>query len=109
LLASCGPTGDTDGDRITDRVEVCNYNSNPNSTDTDGDMALDGAKDGCEVASLNADRVVNAGDQLLLSQEIVRVPPPAKLVNFDLQKDGAVNAGDQLLMAFFISPPGQCP
>jgi Tol biopolymer transport system component len=109
LLASCGPAGDTDGDRITDRVEVCNYNSNPNSTDTDGDMVLDGAKDGCEVASLNADRVVNAGDQLLLAQEIVRVPPPAKLVNFDLNKDGGVNSGDQLLMSFFISPPGQCP
>jgi CSLREA domain-containing protein len=108
-LSACGSSADTDGDRIADRIEVCNYNSNPNSNDSDGDVALDGAKDGCEVASINADRVVNAGDQLLLSQEIVRIPPPAKLVNFDLNKDGAVNAGDQLLMSFFVSPPGQCP
>jgi CSLREA domain-containing protein len=108
-LSACGPVGDTDGDRISDRIEVCNYNSNPSSVDSDGDVALDGAKDGCEVASINGDRAVNAGDQLLLAQEIVRVPPPAKLVNFDLNKDGSVSSGDQLLMAFFISPPGQCP
>jgi CSLREA domain-containing protein len=106
-LTACGATGDSDGDRLTNRIEVCNYNSDPNNTDTDGDMALDGAKDGCEVASLNADRVVNAGDQLLLAAEIVR--PPPRLVNFDLNKDGSVSSGDQLLMAFFISPPGQCP
>jgi hypothetical protein len=108
-LSACGPTGDTDGDRVTDRVEVCNYNSNPGNADSDGDVGLDGAKDGCEVGSINGDRVINAGDQLLLAQEIVRVPPPAKLVNFDLNKDGSVSSGDQLLMAFFISPPGQCP
>ena len=113
-LSSCGPAGDTDADRIQDRIEVCNYNSNPNDTDTDND--LDGfqttglTKDGCEVASLNNDRVVNAGDQLLLVQEILRETTPSlRLVSFDLNKDGAVNAGDQLLMLLFISPSGQCP
>jgi polyhydroxybutyrate depolymerase len=109
LLADCGPAGDNDSDRLNDRVEICNYNSNPNSNDSDADIALDGAKDGCEIASINADRVVNAGDQLLLSQEIIRIPPPAKLVNFDLNKDGSISSGDQLLMAFFVSPPSQCP
>jgi hypothetical protein len=113
-LASCGPAGDTDGDRIQNRIEVCNYNTNPNDTDTDND--LDGfpttglTRDGCEVASLNNDRVVNSGDQLLLVMEIVREPTPSlRLVNFDLNKDGAVNSGDQLLMVWFIAPSGQCP
>jgi hypothetical protein len=58
---------------------------------------------------LNADRVVNAGDQLLLAQEILRSPPPPKLANFDLNKDGGINAGDQLLMGFFIGVAGACP
>lgn len=109
--AACGGAGvDSDGDRISDRIENCAYNSNPGVTDTDGDAALDGARDGCEVASINTDRVVNSGDQLLLAQELIRVigggvPVP----NIDLNKDGNINSGDQLLLAFLVSPPGQCP
>ena len=112
--AACGPTGDTDGDRIADRIEVCGFNSIPTDIDTDDDVK-DGqssglAKDGCEVASLNSDRVVNAGDQLLMIQEIIREPVPSlRLTNMDLNRDGSVNSGDQLLMNQFISPSGQCP
>ncbi len=83
---------DTDGDGVKDGVEFRNYNSNVTGVNTDGDTCADGK----EVASLNADNSVNAGDQLLLVLEISRVPPPAKLVNFDMNKDGVVNAGDQL-------------
>ncbi|MBI5289154.1 MAG: hypothetical protein HY873_09305 [Chloroflexi bacterium] len=83
---------DTDGDGVKDGVEFRNYNSNVTGVNTDGDTCADGK----EVASLNADTSVNAGDQLLLVLEISRVPPPAKLVNFDMNKDGVVNAGDQL-------------
>jgi hypothetical protein len=108
-ITACGSTNDSDADRLSDRIETCFYNTNILSNDTDGDRTMDGAKDGCEAASINMDRAVNAGDQLLLSQEILRTPPPPKLVNMDLNKDGGVNAGDQLFMAFFISPPGQCP
>ncbi len=108
--AQCGPTTDVDGDRLSARTEFCGYNTNPNIADTDGDMALDGAKDGCEAASLNGDRVVNAGDQLLMVLEILReLTPSMRLVSYDINKDGAVNAGDQLLIAQFISPSGQCP
>ncbi len=108
--AACGLAIDSDGDRLSNRVEFCGYNSNPNSIDTDGDMATAGARDGCEAASLNNDRVVNSGDQLSLVQEIVAQPSPAlRLVAFDINKDGAVNSGDQLLLAQFISPSGQCP
>jgi hypothetical protein len=108
--ASCGPTTDADGDRLTARVEYCGYNTSDGSVDTDGDMALDGARDGCEAASLNADRVVNSGDQLLLAQEFARESSQtARLASMDITKDGAVNSGDQLVMAGLISPSGQCP
>jgi titin len=109
-LASCAAAGDADGDKIQSRVEVCHYNTDPNDTDTDGD--LDGfpttglTKDGCEIASLNNDRVVNAADQLLMATAI---STPFYLLSFDLNKDGGVNAGDQLIMATLITPPGQCP
>jgi hypothetical protein len=109
-LASCGTTADADGDRILNRIEVCYYNSNPNSVDTDADAGTNGARDGCEAASLNVDRVVNSTDQLLLAQEYLRVigggtPMP----NFDINKDGNINSADQLTMAFLIVPSGQCP
>ena len=108
--AACGATTDSDSDRLSDRAEFCGYNSNPSSVDTDGDMAAAGARDGCEAASLNNDRVVNSGDQLILVQEIIGQPVPAlRLVAFDVNKDGGVNSGDQLLIAQFISPAGQCP
>ncbi len=112
--AACGSTSDADGDRLSERVEVCGYNTSPSVADTDGD--LDGSptagltKDGCEAVSLNNDRVVNAGDQLLLVLEILREPSPSlRLVSFDINKDGAVNAGDQLMVVQLISPTGQCP
>jgi hypothetical protein len=104
-----GLTADTDGDRVKNHLENCAYGSSPALVDSDGDATTTGASDGCEVASLNADRVVNAGDQLLLAQELVRIPPPAKLSNIDLNKDGTISSGDQLIMVLFISPPGQCP
>jgi len=94
--------------------EFCGYNTNPLNADTDVDQ--DGfptaglTKDGCEAASINGDRVVNSGDQLLMVLEIIREPSPSlRLVSYDVNKDGAVNAGDQLLLAQFISPSGQCP
>lgn len=108
--AACGASGDADGDKISNRVEACAYNTNPNATDSDGDRLLDGARDGCEAASLNADRTVNSGDQLLLAQEILRVlGGGTALASMDINKDGNINSGDQLLMSFLIAPPGQCP
>jgi|CXWL01.1.fsa_nt_gi hypothetical protein len=108
--AACGLGTDTDGDRVSDRAEVCGYNTSPANTDTDGDRTLDGARDGCEAASLNNDRAVNSGDQLLLVLEIIREPSPSlRLVSMDVNKDGGVNSGDQLLVAQFLSPTGQCP
>jgi len=106
-LTSCGVAGDADGDKISDRVEYCHYNSLPNNTDSDGDAAVDGGKDGCEVNSLNGDRVVNSGDQGMLAGGISGAF--AYHPNTDVNKDGALNSGDQGQMASFIFPPGQCP
>ncbi|MBI5289766.1 MAG: hypothetical protein HY873_12410 [Chloroflexi bacterium] len=112
-LAACAASGDADGDRISNQIEVCKYNTNPNNTDTDGDQ--DGnpaglAKDGCEAASLNNDRVVNSADQLLMVNEINREPTPSlRLRSYDINRDGSVNSADQLIQGQFISTPGQCP
>jgi len=107
-------TADTDGDRLRDHIEFCNYNTDPNDADTDKDQ--DGfpttglAKDGCEAASFNNDRIVTSGDQLLLAIEIAReVTPSLRLVSMDINKDGVVSSGDQLLQVQFMDPPGQCP
>jgi sugar lactone lactonase YvrE len=108
-LGACAASGDPDGDKIQSRVEVCHYNTDPNDNDTDD--ALDGlpagpAKDGCEIASINGDRVVNAADQLLLANAITA---PFYLLSMDINKDGTIASGDQLIMASLIAPPGQCP
>ncbi len=93
---------DSDGDGIRDGIEFRFYNTTMTSTNTDGDACGDAR----EIASIDAGNGVSAGDQLLLVLEIMRIPPPAKLRNFDLNKDGAVNAGDQLFMVQFF---GMCP
>jgi hypothetical protein len=107
----CGPTGDTDGDKIADRIEFCFYNTRTTARDTDADstsdLATPGAKDGCEIVSLNADRIVSSGDQGMLASGISAFVPYHP--NIDINKDGTLNSGDQGLMASFISPSGQCP
>lgn len=106
-IASCGPTTDTDGDKISDRNEFCFYNTNAASNDSDGDAAIDGGKDGCEVASLNGDRIVNSIDQGMLASGIVG--SVLYHANVDLNKDGVQNSLGQGTMASFIVPTGQCP
>ncbi|MBI5287405.1 MAG: hypothetical protein HY873_00350 [Chloroflexi bacterium] len=107
---ACGSTEDTDGDRLSDRIETCKYNSDPESVDTDGDLSSGGAKDGCEAASVNGDRIVTSGDQLLLALEMIReIAPAQRLVNFDINKDGVVSSGDQLILAQFMMILGVCP
>ena len=71
LLTACGAAGDFDGDKISNRIEVCFYNTNPALADTDGDEAVDGETDGCEMASLNGDRTVNSLDQGMLASGII--------------------------------------
>ena len=102
LQAGARAPVDSDGDLIPDRVEYCNYNSNPASNNTDNDACTDGR----ELASLNSDAVVNPADMGLLAVEISRTPPPAKLTNMDFNKDGVLNPADQGLLA---TRYGACP
>lgn len=110
VVAGCGPSGDADGDRLSDRIEICGYNSDPARADSDGDRASGGAADGCEAVSLNGDLVVNSSDQLLLALEYTRTLSGGAInSNFDITRDGRINSADQLIMAFLIIPAGQCP
>jgi hypothetical protein len=102
-------TADSDGDRLKNWMEYCLYGTSVVIADTDADRTATGAYDGCEVASINGDLVVNSGDQLVLGWEISRlagggVPIP----NIDLNRDGGINSGDQLF-AQFLNPPAECP
>lgn len=96
---------DSDGDKLRDNIEFKNYNSDPNQLNSDGDICNDPK----EVAGLNGDNSVNSGDQLLVTLEFNRVPPPPDVSNIDLNKDGAINAGDQLMwLQIFIAHPAGC-
>ncbi len=108
-VTACGPTGDGDADKIATRIETCFYNSNPASNDTDGDAGGAGARDGCEIASLNADRIVNVADQGALASAFGTSMTPQYLVEFDITKDGTINPADMGTLASLISPAGQCP
>jgi hypothetical protein len=110
--AACGPTTDVDGDKIQHRIEFCFYNTNPHVADTDGD-ATDGTppgagqtKDGCEIASLNGDRIVSSIDQGMLASGILSL---GYTLNVDINKDGTLSSIDQGIMASLIVPAGQCP
>ena len=102
LLTACGPAGDSDGDKLLDRIENCHYGSNPASANSDGD----GCTDGREVASVNGDAVVNVGDVGMVVSEIARVGGPPKIVNLDINKDGVHNIADRGIVASLF---GACP
>jgi hypothetical protein len=103
VLTACAAAGDADADGLTDRVEICHYNSDPNNNNTDGDVC----RDGKEAASLNNDNAVNSGDQLILSSHLgATAGGPTYVVDFDITKDGGINSGDQLTMAGRL---GNCP
>ena len=93
---------DSDDDGLRDGIEFRHYNTSMTLANSDNDLCGDAR----EVASINSDNAVNSGDQLLIVTEILRLPPPAKVVNIDLNKDGAINSGDQL---FMIKHLGACP
>ena len=95
---------DTDSDKLKDYIEFCNYNTDRTLTDADGDKALDGGTDGCEVASFNSDRIVNIADRGMLAQAVS--VPAKRHVNLDVNKDGVWNIGDIGFVASFF---GQCP
>ncbi len=95
ILGTNPNNSDTDGDGINDGVEVKAYGTNPFVADTDGD----GCSDGKEMASVNADRVVNAADLAIVAGHFGSNATPDYLIQFDTNKDGAINAADLGIIA----------
>jgi hypothetical protein len=109
LLTDCGPVSlDLDGDKIPDRIEWCYYNSAQPGPPVGPDVDADGARDGCEIASFNADQIVNSLDQGMLGSGIA-AGGVGYTVNVDVNKDGVLNSIDQGTVGSLIIPPGQCP
>ena len=107
-FASCGPAGDADADKIATRIETCFYNSNPASNDTDGDAAGAGARDGCEIVSINNDRIVNVADTGTIASSFGPSTGPKYSIHFDVNKDGTINVADVGTTAA-LAGGSQCP
>jgi hypothetical protein len=103
-LALCGGPIDSDGDRLSDRMERCFYGTDPNAVDSDGD----GCSDGREAGSVNGDRTVNSIDLGQAAQSFGNYSLPADAVqrSFDVAKDGSgrINSMDMALIAQSFGP-----
>lgn len=115
--------GDSDGDSLSDAFEAV-LGSNPNSTDSDGDGALDGIEykgyntsliltdtdgDGCtdgkEIASVDGIRNVNAIDLQQVAKRFALSTP----AGVDVNKDGNINSLDlQFVARQYGNTSGSC-
>ncbi len=102
--AQCGPSTDADGDRLVTFREVCFYNTDPASTNSDGDACNDGR----EVGSINGDIFVNVVDlqQIATEMGVYALPGSVVKVNFDITRDGNINVPDLQQAA---AQMGLCP
>jgi len=101
-MATCQTTGDADADRVPDSRELCHFGTSNASANTDGDAL----PDGCEVASVNADQLVNVID---LQQVALSVPPSGGagyVIGIDVTRDGYINVID---LQFVAGQSGLCP
>jgi streptogramin lyase len=95
LLGTNPYVRDTDGDGLSDGIEVFHYGSNPLLVDSDGD----GCSDSIEAASLNSDRSVNSIDLLIIALSYGTSLSPKYAAPIDVNKDGAINPADVGLAA----------
>jgi sugar lactone lactonase YvrE len=93
---------DSDGDKVSDRVEFRFYNTNLSSPNTDGDTCGDGR----EVASINGDNTVNVADMGITASRFGNSTTPQYLVQLDTNKDGTINVADMGIIASLF---GACP
>jgi hypothetical protein len=91
---------DTDGDTVTDGVEVRGFNSDPLASDTDSD----GCEDRREIASVNGDHLVNVFDIFVVASA-AGVTHTAYAAPFDLNRDNTVNVLD---LMFGVRQVGYC-
>jgi hypothetical protein len=101
-VAQCDAIGDSDGDKVSDRIEFCYYNTDPHSTNTDGD----GCSDGREIGSVNANKAVDIIDLYTIASAGGASTSPKYVVDFDLTKNGSIDVVDLALAA---SVYGSCP
>lgn len=87
---------DSDDDGIIDGIEVRGYQSNPHHYDSDAD----GCPDATEIASVNADYVVNALDLVGLATRF----GSTTVVMMDINKDRIINSLDLVLVARAFNP-----
>jgi hypothetical protein len=98
LFGSSDSNPDTDGDGISDGLEVKGWATSPTSTDTDGDSSgNDGCKDDKEIVSVNTDKQANILDVQLIARMAFGLLPPHPAL--DINKDGAYNVLDAQLAA----------
>jgi hypothetical protein len=96
LFGSSDANRDTDGDGISDGVEVKGWATSPTSTDTDGDSSgNDGCQDDKEIVSVNTDKQANILDVQVIARMAFGLLPPHPAL--DINKDGVNNILDVLL------------
>jgi hypothetical protein len=92
---------DTDGDGLSNKVEVCKWGSNPANINTDGDTRGD-----CnEAFDINGNTLLTNGDSVLIAQAFFAII--ADDWSFDANANGALTNGDATLVrqAFFHLVP----
>jgi thrombospondin type 3 repeat protein/dockerin type I repeat protein len=94
---------DTDGDGVSDGIEVRAYNTNPLVQDTDAD----GCKDGREIASVDGVSQVNSIDlQQVAVAFSANQAAPNYILDYDVDKSGQINSID---LQFVAQRIGSCP
>ncbi len=107
IFGSSDDMRDTDGDGISDGVEVKGWGTSPTVKNSDGDVCDDDK----EIVEINGDGVVNALDEARVAQRVNNaqdddpndgnpIPDLDMQVNpaFDINKDGVMNALDPALV-----------
>jgi serine protease len=113
-------TMDTDGDGISDGMEVNKWGTSPTARDSDGD----GCDDDKEIADINGDAVANALDEARVALRVYKaqdddpndgnpIPDLDMQVSpaFDINRDGVMNPLDAALIALNSSmtePANEC-